>query len=108
MRIDRFRCFDLGKAQYGIQVCSFEDIVINDVIIKGDKDGVHLGTGKRFTISKGVFQTGDDAVALNAHDYSVGNPELGWIQDGLVENCHDMPATNPRGLFLPDPRRRMG
>ncbi|MDP2338682.1 MAG: hypothetical protein Q8N05_19980 [Bacteroidota bacterium] len=99
LRIDRFRCMDLGKAQYGIQVCTFEDIVINDVIIKGDKDGVHLGRGKRFTISNGVFQTFDDAIALNAHDYAVGNPELGWIEDGVVENCHDLNAEKTTGYF---------
>lgn len=100
LRIERFRCMDLGKAQYGIHVCTFEDILINDVIIKGDKDGVHLGRGKRFTISNGIFQTYDDAVALNAHDYSVGNPELGWIEDGVVENCHDLnDGKNPVGYF---------
>lgn len=90
LKVDRFRCKDIGRAQYGIHVCTFEDIVINDVIIEGNKDGVHLGTGKRFTISNGVFRTFDDAVALNAHDYSVGNPEYGWIEDGLVENCYDL------------------
>lgn len=90
LKIDRFRCMDLGSAQYGIHICTFEDIVVNDVIIKGNKDGVHLGRGKRFTVSNGVFQTFDDAIALNAHDYSVGNPELGWIEDGVVENCHDL------------------
>ena len=95
LRIERFRCMDIGKAQYGIHICTFEDIIINDVMIKGDKDGVHLGRGKRFTISNGVFQTYDDAIALNAHDYSVGNPELGWIEDGVVENCHDLPDGKP-------------
>jgi hypothetical protein len=99
LKIDHFRCLDLGKAQYGIHVCTFEDIVINDVIIKGDKDGVHLGRGKRFTISNGVFETYDDAIALNAHDYSTGNPELGWIEDGLVENCHDLRAEKSVGYF---------
>ena len=64
-----------------------------------DKDGVHLGRGKHFTIRNGAFQTGDDAVALNAHDYAVGNPELGWIEDGVVENCHDLNAESPRGYF---------
>lgn len=98
LKIDRFRCYDLGKAQYCIHICTFEDITVNDVIIKGFKDGVHLGKGKRFTISNGVFDTGDDAVALNAHDYSSGNPELGWIEDGCVVNCHD----------LPNPTRRIG
>ena len=98
LHVDHFRCLDLGRAQYGIHICTFEDIVVDDVIIKGDKDGVHLGRGKRFTIRNGTFETGDDAVALNAHDYSVGNPELGWIEDGVVENMHD----------LPNPKRQIG
>ena len=99
LRVERFRCMDLGKLQYGVHVCTFEDIVINDVIIKGDKDGVHLGKGKRFTISNGVFETFDDAVALNAHDYAVGNPEMGWIEDGIVTNCHDLNAEKTTGFF---------
>jgi hypothetical protein len=99
LRINRFRCLDLGRAQYGIHVCTFEDLIVDDVIIKGDKDGVHLGRGKRFTIRNGVFETFDDAVALNAHDYAVGNPELGWIEDGVVENCHDLTAAKTTGFF---------
>ena len=95
LRIEHFRCLDLGRAQYGIHVCTFEDVVIDDVIIKGDKDGVHFGRGKRFTVRNGVFTTHDDAVALNAHDYDVGNPELGWIEDGLIENCHDLADGKP-------------
>jgi len=90
----------MGKAQYAIHICTFEDIIVNDVIIKGDKDGVHLGRGKRFTISNGVFQTFDDAVALNGQDYDVGNPEMGWIEDGVVENCHDLAdGKRPIGHF---------
>jgi len=99
LRIEHFRCLDLGKGQFGIHVCNFEDLTINDVIIKGDKDGVHLGRGKRFTISNGVFKTFDDAIALNAHDYASSNPELGWIEDGVVENCHDLNAEKTTGYF---------
>ncbi len=100
LRIERFRCMDLGRAQYGIHVCTFEDLIIDDVMIRGDKDGVHLGRGKRFTIRNGVFQTYDDAIALNGHDYAVGNPELGWIENGVVENCHDLAdGRKPVGYF---------
>ena len=99
VRIEGFRCLDLGAAQFGIHVCTFEDLVIDDVIIKGQKDGVHLGCGKRFTIRNGVFATGDDAVALNAHDYATSNPELGWIEDGLIENCHDLAEAKNVGYF---------
>lgn len=95
LHINHFRCLDLGTYQYGIQACTFEDLTINDVIIKGDKDGVHLGRGRRFTISNGIFQTLDDAVALNGHDYATSNPELGWIEDGVVMNCYDLPDGKP-------------
>lgn len=90
LRIDKFRCFDLGRGQYCIHVCTFEDVIVDDVRISGGKDGVHFGRGRRFTVRNGVFDTGDDPIALNAHDYSTGNPELGWIEDGVVENCHDL------------------
>ncbi len=99
LQISGFRCYDMGKSQFAIQVCTFEDLIVDDVIIHGDKDGVHLGRGKRFRISNGVFKTFDDAVALNAHDYDTGNPELGWIEDGIVENCHDLDAENTTGFF---------
>ncbi|SMP47984.1 hypothetical protein SAMN06265222_102371 [Neorhodopirellula lusitana] len=99
LRIERFRCMDLARTQFCIHVCNFEDLIINDVIIKGQKDGIHLGRGKRFTISNGVFQTFDDAIALNAHDYSSSNPELGWIEDGVVEKCYDLDQPNTTGYF---------
>lgn len=99
IRITRFRCLDLGKAQFCIHVCSFEDLHIEDVIIKGDKDGIHLGPGKRFTIRDCSFQTYDDAIALNAHDYATSNPELGWIEHGVIENCHDLDAEKTTGFF---------
>ncbi len=91
LHIERFRCYDLGHRQFAIQICTFEDIAVTNVIIHGNKDGVHLGRGKRFVIRDGVFKTVDDAIALNAHDYATSNPELGWIEDGVIENCTDLP-----------------
>jgi hypothetical protein len=99
LRIDRFRCYDLAREQYGIHICTFEDVIIDDVIIYGKKDGIHFGTGKRFTVRNGVFQTFDDAIALNAHDYATGNPEYGWIEDGVIEKCYDLNAENTTGYF---------
>jgi len=99
LRIERFRCMDLVGAQFGIHVCTFEDIFIDDAIIKGQKDGIHLGRGKRFTIRDCVFQTVDDAIALNAHDYATSNPELGWIEEGVIENCHDLNQDHTEGFF---------
>ena len=99
LRIERFRCMDLDKMQFGIHVCTFEDLIIDDVIIHGKKDGIHLGRGNRFTIRNGVFKCFDDAIALNAHDYATSNPELGWIENGVVENCYDLDEEKTVGYF---------
>ncbi|MGV8138846.1 MAG: hypothetical protein AB2L20_26915 [Mangrovibacterium sp.] len=90
LKIEGFRCYDVATMQFGIHVCTFEDLVIDDTVIKGEKDGIHLGRGNRFTISNAVFETVDDAIALNAQDYATSNPELGWIENGTIENCHDL------------------
>ena len=99
VKITRFRCYDLMPMQYCIHVCTFEDLLVDDAIIHGKKDGVHLGKGKRFKISNCVFKTFDDAIALNAHDYATGNPELGWIEDGVVENITDLDEEKTTGFF---------
>lgn len=99
VRIRNFRCLDLEEMQFGIHVCTFEDLLIEDVIIKGQKDGIHLGRGNRFTIRNGVFQTFDDAIALNGHDYATSNPEIGWIENGVIENCYDLNQENTTGFF---------
>lgn len=90
LKITRFRCHDLAKYQFCIHVCTFEDLLIDDVIIDGRKDGIHLGRGKRFAIRNCRLRTGDDPIALNAHDYAESNPEMGWIEDGVIENVHEI------------------
>jgi hypothetical protein len=90
LKIEGFRCEDIMTAQFGIHVCTFEDLIIDNTILKGGKDGIHLGRGNRFTISNAVLETVDDAIALNAHDYATSNPELGWIENGIIENCYDL------------------
>ncbi len=97
--IDDFECMDLGKENFCIQICTFEDIRVENVHIEGDKDGVHLGQGRRFVIRNGVFRTFDDPIALNAHDYATSNPQLGWIEDGLIENCYDLDHERTTGYF---------
>ncbi|MCG6187589.1 glycoside hydrolase family protein [Maribellus maritimus] len=90
LRIEGFRCYDIEGVQFSIHVCTFEDLLIDDTILEGDKDGIHLGRGNRFKISNAVFKTLDDALALNAHDYATSNPEVGWIENGVIENCYDL------------------
>jgi hypothetical protein len=91
LTIKNFTCTDLLTARFCIQIAEFENILIENVHIEGDKDGIHLGVGKDFIIRNGTFRTLDDPIALNAHDYDISNPTVGWIENGLIENCYDLP-----------------
>lgn len=99
LRIFDFTCMDLPRLSYGLHICTFEDIVLERLQIEGRKDAVHLGTGKRFVIRHGMFRTFDDPIALNAHDYAVANPQMGWIEDGLIEDCYDLEDKDTTGYF---------
>lgn len=99
LRIFDFTCLDLPRLSFGIHICTFEDVVIERLRVEGRKDAVHLGTGKKFVIRHGLFRTFDDPIALNAHDYAVANPQLGWIEDGLIEDCYDLPDQDTTGYF---------
>ncbi len=94
-----FECVGLLKKDYAVQVCAFENICLENLFITGEKDGVHLGWGKGFVIRNGKFRTFDDPIALNAFDYSVSNTHVGWIEDGIIENCYDLPDDTTTGFF---------
>ena len=90
---------EILKKDYGIQVSAFENIRLEHLYITGEKDGVHLGWGRGFVIRHGRFCTYDDPIALNAFDYSPSNTHVGWIEDGLIEDCYDLDADSTTGHF---------
>lgn len=94
-----FTALDLPANDFGIHICTFENIRVENVHIEGRKDAVHLGRGRGFVIKDGYFKTYDDPIALNAHDYATANPQLGWIEDGVIENCYDYNDTATVGFF---------
>ena len=99
LTVDGFCAHDLPKEDFGIHICNFENIKITNVHIEGKKDAVHLGYGKGFLIKNGLFRTFDDPIALNAHDYSCSSPELGWIEDGVGEDCCELDEESTTGFF---------
>lgn len=99
LRVFDFICMDLPRLSFGLHICTFEDILLERLHVEGQKDAVHLGTGKQFVIRHGIFRTYDDPIALNAHDYAVANPQMGWIEDGLIEDCYDLPDRDTTGYF---------
>ncbi len=97
--INDVQMLDLPAANFGIHVCTFDNIIIENLRIEGLKDAVHLGRGSKFVIRHGVFKTFDDPIALNAHDYASSNPQLGWIENGIVEDCYDLNQDSTVGFF---------
>ncbi|MBP3360923.1 MAG: hypothetical protein J6N52_08735 [Clostridia bacterium] len=92
--IDNFQVYDLPAKDFAVQVCSFENFMIENSRIEGRKDGVHLGAGNKFAIRHCIFKTYDDPIALNAHDYATSNPQMGWIENGIIEDCYDLDDNN--------------
>ena len=99
--IDGYTFLDLPPNDFAIQICTFENAVVENVHIEGMKDAVHFGPGRNFVVRHGIFRTYDDPIALNAHDYTTSNPELGWIENGIIEDCIDLddPEHGTTGFF---------
>ena len=94
-----FECYDLPEKNFAIHICTFENVLLENLYIEGMKDAVHFGRGKNFAVRHGRFRTFDDPIALNGHDYVTANPELGWIEDGVIEDCYDLHADTTTGYF---------
>lgn len=99
LEIRNFVSLDLPSGNFGIHICTFENIIIENIHVEGKKDAVHLGRGNKFVIRHGIFRTFDDPIALNAHDYASSNPQLGWIENGIIEDCYDMDDDETVGYF---------
>ena len=99
--IDGYTLLDLPPNNFAIQICTFENAIVENVHIEGMKDAVHFGPGRNFVVRHGIFKTYDDPIALNAHDYTTSNPELGWIENGVIEDCIDLddPERGTTGYF---------
>jgi len=97
--ITNFTMLDVGTVAFCIQICTFENIKIENVHIEGEKDGIHLGKGNNFLIRNAKIETYDDPIALNGHDYVTGNPEIGWITNGVIDNVYDLSAATATGFF---------
>ena len=99
--LDDFELLDGDAQSYVVHVCTFENIKITSPHIEGYKDAIHLGNGDCYLIRDGRFKTYDDPIALNCHDYATGQPELGSLTNGLIENCYDLadPDRGTTGYF---------
>lgn len=91
---------DLQTVDYAIQISDFENVTVENIRAEGLKDGIHFGPGRNFILRHCFFRTFDDPIALNASDYAVSNPNLGWIENGLIEDCYDLADESTCGFFI--------
>ena len=89
--IDGYYSTDNSTSAFNIQICTFENIRLENIYITSAKDGIHLGRGKNFIIRNYKARTKDDVLALNADDYPGSNPESGWIENGQIDNLTILP-----------------
>lgn len=94
-----YECLDLTTLGYGVLICSFENVLLENLHIEGDKDGIHLSDGRNFIIRDSKIGTSDDGIALNAYDYALSTATYGWVENGLIENCCDLNVCKPTGHF---------
>lgn len=89
VKIFDFRCEDLHNAAYAIQFNQSYNFVIENFVIRGHKDGIHLSSVDTFVVRNGILETEDDALAFNACDWIGSNCVDGDINNGIVENVVD-------------------
>lgn len=91
LTVTGFRCLNYNVDSFCVHICNFINVKIYDTIINGEKDGLHFGRGENLLIDGYVCSTYDDAIALNAHDFTVSNPEIGDIKNVVIRNIHEKP-----------------
>ena len=92
VRVEDFACDDLAREQYCLQAVGFDGFTVDGFTIRGGKDGVHLNRGRNFLIRNGRLRTLDDGVALNAGEWPNCTPEIGDVENGVVEDLVDEPG----------------
>lgn len=100
LTLTNFTLNDLCEWDYAVHISDFDGVLLENIHIEGNKDAIHFGPGKNFVLRNGVFRTLDDPIALNADDYAPSAPNIGTIENGLIENCVDLEQEKTCGYFV--------
>ena len=85
------------SAATGIQMCSWENVRVQNTRIHTNGDAFHINRGHRLVVKNCEFCSGDDNIPLNAKDWDNSAPEVGDITDALFKNVTCLPHENPHG-----------
>lgn len=86
LKLYNIECLDIGTVNWPIHICTWKYVEIHSPNLKGNKDGIHVGRGKYLRAYNIVSACYDDTFGFNCFDYPESNPEIGDIEDVVVEN----------------------
>ena len=84
-----YKCEDIDSMQYGIHIARWENVYFNNIILKGDKDGLDISVGHSGLFENMEFTTYDDAIAIAGAGFPSVTTEVGDIYDITFRNCID-------------------
>ena len=86
--LDGYTFLDLPPNDFAIQICTFENAIVENVHIEGMKDAVHFGPGRNFIVRHGFAVCGDKAAVRIRQ--RVGRVSLGQRgRHGTQCQCQD-------------------
>ncbi len=80
-----FQIADIGTLVFGLHICTWQHLYLENLEFHGGKDGVHLGTGSHGHIRNLRGDPGDDLINVGAYDWTPSNPVIGDITDLVIE-----------------------
>lgn len=87
--IENFQCLDIGSTLFTIVIHQWENVVLNNIKIEGDKDGIHFGPGHGARVINYTARCYDDGVNLNGIAYPSHCVIVGDIYDIKFIDCCD-------------------
>ncbi len=100
LQIKNFICEDGGTILFMFYMINWENVLLENIYIDSDKDGINFGTGHNALIKNVILETADDGSALACVGFPVHTIEVGDIYDIKYENVIDRTGVEDEGGFL--------
>jgi hypothetical protein len=89
LTIKNFTCLDGKEFQFLIYIVTWSNLLIENLRLAGDKDGIKLSNGHNATIRNLDLTTYDDGLSLCGTDYACIVGEVGDVYNVFCSNIND-------------------